>query len=160
MTILGSMGGGKGDENKINSMNQTDSNLSSNKPPQINNSTNGNMHPPDMDINQGEINGDIPFPNNNNQDSMTAPPNDNDNNMMMQQTENGNSTLPNPEDNQQQIPVPNDKVKPNMENMDKNNLNLNKSLSTLEIAMVLSAIVVMSVACILANKFKRKKYMV
>ena len=161
MTILGSMGGGKGDENKINSMNQkTDSNLSSNKPPQINNSTNGNMHPPDMDINQGEINGDIPFPNNNNQDSMTAPPNDNDNNMMMQQTENGNSTLPNPEDNQQQIPVPNDKVKPNMENVDKNNLNLNKSLSTLEIAMVLSAIVVMSVACILANKFKRKKYMV
>ena len=161
MTILGSMGGGKGDENKINSMNQkTDSNLSSNKPPQINNSTNGNMHPPDMDINQGEINGDIPFPNNNNQDSMTAPPNDNDNNMMMQQTENGNSTLPNPEDNQQQIPVPNDKVKPNMENMDKNNLNLNKSLSTLEIAMVLSAIVVMSVACILANKFKRKKYMI
>ncbi len=161
MTILGSMGGGKGDENKINSMNQnTDSNLSSNKPPQINNSTNGNMHPPDMDINQGEINGDILFPNNNNQDSMTAPPNDNDNNMMMQQTENGNSTLPNPEDNQQQIPVPNDKVKPNMENMDKNNLNLNKSLSTLEIAMVLSAIVVMSVACILANKFKRKKYMV
>ena len=161
MTILGSMGGGKGDENKINSMNQkTDSNLSSNKPPQINNSTNGNMHPPDMDINQGEINGDIPFPNNNNQDSMTAPPNDNDNNMMMQQTENGNSTLPNPEDNQQQIPVPNDKVKPNMENVDKNNLNLNKSLSTLEIAIVLSAIVVMSVACILANKFKRKKYMV
>ena len=53
------------------------------------------IDPPDMDINQGEINGDIPFPNNNNQDSMTAPPNDNDNNMMMQQTESGNSTLPN-----------------------------------------------------------------
>ena len=44
--------------------------------------------------------------------------------------------------------------------MDRNNLNFNKSISTLEIAMVLSAIVVMSIACILANKFKRKKYMV
>ena len=57
MSLLGSMGGGKGDENKVNAMNQnTDSNISSNIPPQINNATNGNMNPPDMDINQGGIN--------------------------------------------------------------------------------------------------------
>ncbi|WP_195259386.1 CotH kinase family protein [Clostridium paraputrificum] len=159
MSLLGSMGGGKGDENKVNAMNQnTDSNISSNIPPQINNATNGNMNPPDMDINQGGINGNIPSPNNNNQNGMTAPPIDND--MMMQQTESSNNKLPNPEDNQQQIPVPNDKTKPAMGNMDKNNLNSNKSISTLEMAFVLSSIVVISIACILANKFKRKKYMV
>lgn len=155
MSLLGSMGGGKGDENKVNAMNQnTDSNISSNIPPQINNATNGNMNPPDMDINQGGINGNIPSPNNNNQNGMTAPPIDND--MMMQQTESSNNKLPNPEDNQQQIPVPNDKTKPAMGNMDKNNLNSNKSISTLEMAFVLSSIVVISIACILANKFKRK----
>ena len=159
MSLLGSMGGGKGDENKVNAMNQnTDSNISSNIPPQINNATNGNMNPPDMDINQGGINGNIPSPNNNNQNGMTAPPIDND--MMMQQTESSNNKLPKPEDNQQQIPVPNDKTKPAMGNMDKNNLNSNKSISTLEMAFVLSSIVVISIACILANKFERKKYMV
>ena len=86
------------------------------------------------------------------------PPSDND--MMMQQTESGNNKLPNPEDNQQQIPVPNDKTKPAIGNIDKNNLDFNKSISTLEITIILSSIVVMSIACILANKFKRKKYMI